>query len=169
MESAYMDRLSALRDQWVSLFDTVFEAGREVEKQATLALVADMRSLLERVQTIARNPPPPSEPQQMAPQRADATKSISYPAKRARPGFVTEAVRRLLNIATAPVGPLVIVRMAEGENIILNASSVRMALQTLRERGEARQVKHGDWEAVRKVADPDDGSGDETLLHVPQG
>lgn len=145
-----MRDISVLRERWFALFDDVLEAGREEERQATQTLIADLRSLLERIQTPStpRVDPAPSA----GTMEAELAPSKSYPSQRARPGFVLDATARYLKAANNPIGPLDVVRMAEADGVPLNASSVRMALQTLRNKGLVRQIGRGDWESVRQSA-----------------
>lgn len=143
-----MQNLSALRERWMTLFEDTLQAGREAERQATQSLVADMRSLLERAQAPTAPLQPSAKP--MDARQTNPAQAKSYPSERARPGSVLTAVARYVDAMNAPVGPLAIVRMAESDGVSLNASSVRMALQTLRDRGQIRQIGRGDWEAVRQ-------------------
>ena len=144
-----MRDVSVLRERWSALFDDVLEAGREEERQATQTLIADLRSLLERVQ-----PPPTPSPHSAQPtaSQTEVAQNKLYPLRRARPGVVLDAVERYLGAANGPIGPLEVVRMAKADGVILNASSVRMALQTLRNKGAVRQIGRGDWESVRQSA-----------------
>ena len=145
-----MRDVSVLRERWSTLFDDVLEAGREEERQATQTLIADLRSLLERVQTPS-TPSPNFAPSTATP-RVEAAQNKPYPLQRARPGFVLDTVERYLGAANGPIGPLDVVRMAEADGAPLNPSSVRMALQTLRNKGSIRQVGRGSWELVRQSA-----------------
>lgn len=138
----------ALRERWMALFEDTLQAGREAEREATQSLVADMRSLLERAQP--HTTPLQASVRQMDAKRSSPPQTKPYPSERARPGSVLNAVARYVVAANMPVGPLAIVKMAKADGAVLNSSSVRMALQTLRDRGTIRQIGRGDWEAVRQ-------------------
>lgn len=149
-----MQDLLALRERWMALFEDTLQAGREVERQATQSLVADMRSLLERAQTSTA--PMPISTKRTEARQGNSAQAKPYPSERARPGSVLNAVTRYVDAAKTPIGPLAIVKMAKADGVSLNASSVRMALQTLRDRGQIRQIGRGDWEAVRQSAPNDE-------------
>lgn len=136
---------SALRDEFMALFDRIFDAGRQAERQKTASLVSDMRAVLERVQSEGSG----QSDEQAMPAEVVAPRegrSNVYPKERAQPGFVLLATETVLRTSPVPLGPLKIVQVAGLNGMTLNASSVRMALSTLREKGVAKQVGRGEWQ-----------------------
>lgn len=69
-------------------------------------------------------------------------------AGRAAPGSVQAAVREILTDSKDAIGPNGIVDLAKARGLDLRESSVRMALQTLRDRGVAEQVRRGRWKLI---------------------
>jgi hypothetical protein len=138
------DALESLRRRYTALLlnaiDEAFDAGCKFERQKTSAAVSEMQGVFDKLKQAG----PPADHR---PSAARQARSSRYPAGRARPGQVTDNVERILRKNVNPATPLQIVKMAKAEGLDLNPSSVRMALRTLREKGLAEQVGHGEWVA----------------------
>ncbi len=145
------DALEFLQEKYSGiLLDAIaeaFDAGCRFERQKTGALLADMKNVFDRFGSITEPSQAVDAPNDTVP--ANAVRTLNYPTSRARPGKIAEHVERVLRKYAGPVKPLKIVTLAQSEGIDLNPSSVRMALRTLRDKGVAVQVGHGEWVLVK--------------------